>query len=454
MNPTITITLKQYDQNGHIRILTVPFCLVDTGASSSYITHDCLPTQMKTNKLSSPEIVGNAFSDKITSINETLTANLIIDQHDIEISKVKFYVIRKPMTYKAIIGMNVLSNFQIDFRKDDLVFLNYLLHSERQEISTIIFESDRDHESLDILSNKRITLSPHSDRLLYVKIFGPKWPKEKFIFFPNERLTENNIFVLEHRLFARDHMVQVQNRSNSVLIIELHTRVGCIRKTSKHHNLNFLLTEKELEPYERLTHKKELKEWRIKRDLLVKHNPLDKEIEVLCKLAPKQYQKELSDILHKHSWSFSRGVSDAGLSQHFLTELKLKDTDAPVYTRPYKLDISMQEKVEKKLNELKEAGIIEPSCSAWNSPVLFVKKKDDSIRVVNNYSACGDRSVNSRLIIPKYPSLPIRSVLAKVSLAITTLKQKFPHYKVYFIGLDVRNAFYSISIREKKSGYN
>jgi len=98
---------------------------------------------------------------------------------------------------------------------------------------------------------------------------------------------------------------------------------------------------------------------------------------------------------------------------------------------------------------LKEAGIIEPSCSAWNSPVLFVKKKDDSIRVVNNYSACGDRSVNSRLIIPKYPSLPIRSVLAKVSLGITTLKQKFPHDKIYFIGLDVRNAFYSISIREK-----
>ena len=98
---------------------------------------------------------------------------------------------------------------------------------------------------------------------------------------------------------------------------------------------------------------------------------------------------------------------------------------------------------------MRESGIIEPCCSAWNSPVLFVKKKDDSIRVVNNYSACGDKSVNSRLIIPKYPSLPIRSVLAKVSQHISSLKQRFPHDKIYFIALDVRNAFYSISIREK-----
>jgi len=183
---------------------------------------------------------------------------------------------------------------------------------------------------------------------------------------------------------------------------------------------------------------------------LVKHNPLNDEIRELCSKAPTKYKNELNKILQKHSWSFSRGVSDAGMSQNYLTELKMRKNDIePTYSRPYKLDISMQESVEKKLNELKKSGIIEPSCSAWNSPVLFVKKKDNSIRVVNNYSAGGDKSVNSRLIIPKYPSLPIRSVLAKVSSAITSLKQKFPNDQIYFIGLDVRNAFYSISIREK-----
>ena len=89
-----------------------------------------------------------------------------------------------------------------------------------------------------------------------------------------------------------------------------------------------------------------------------------------------------------------------------------KNDIEPTYTRPYKLDISMQESVEKKLKELKDSGIIEPSCSAWNSPVLFVKKKDNSIRVVNNYSASGEKSVNSRLIIPKYPSFRARYLLA------------------------------------------
>ena len=447
MNPLITITLKQYDPNGHTRILELPDVLVDTGATQSYINSDCIPSIMEKSKLDLPEIIGNAFSDKISTITERIKANLVFENCEIEIPRVDFYIVERQMKHNAIIGMDVLQNFKIDFRNDDIKFINNILHKKNTEISTIVFNKEQNIGENDLLCNQEAEIAPHSDRNIYFRTRNFKF-KSEHKFFPHESYMENNIFVRISD--SKNQLVCVQNRTSSVVILERGAKLGSVHSNVRHHNLNFLLTEKELEPYEKITHQKELVQWKQRRDLLVKHNPLDDEIRALCSKAPAKYKQELSEILTKHSWSFSRGVSDAGLSQNFLTELKMKKNDIePTYTRPYKLDISMQESVEKKLNELKDSGIIEPSCSAWNSPVLFVKKKDNSIRVVNNYSASGDKSVNSRLIIPKYPSLPIRSVLAKVSSSITSLKRRYPEDKTYFIGLDVRNAFYSIAIREK-----
>jgi len=447
MNPLITVILKQYDASGQIQILELPDVLVDTGATQSYINSDCVPPIMKTQRLKSPEIIGNAFSDKISTITNKLIANLAFISNDIEIPNVDLFIVDRQMKHNAIIGMDILQNFKIDFRDDDIKFINNILTKENLEISTVQFNKDKNYSDNDIICNQEAEIAPHSDRKIYFRSHG-KSLRAGFKFFVQETFTENNIFL--SITDVKNKLLTIQNRTSSVVIVERGAILGSAQYNVRYHDLNFLLTEKELEPYEKITHKKELEQWKRRRDLLVKHNPLEDEIRAICSKAPTKYKEELCKILLKHSWSFSRGVSDAGMSQNYLTELKMKQNDnMPTYTRPYKLDISMQESVEKKLKELKDSGIIEPCCSAWNSPVLFVKKKDNSIRVVNNYSASGDNSVNSRLIIPKYPSLPIRSVLAKVSAAITSLKQRFPQDKIYFVGLDVRNAFYSISIREK-----
>jgi len=447
MNPLITVILKQYDASGQIQILELPDVLVDTGATQSYINSDCVPPIMKTQRLKSPEIIGNAFSDKISTITNKLIANLAFISNDIEIPNVDLFIVDRQMKHNAIIGMDILQNFKIDFRDDDIKFINNILTKENLEISTVQFNKDKNYSDNDIICNQEAEIAPHSDRKIYFRSHG-KSLRAGFKFFVQETFTENNIFL--SITDVKNKLLTIQNRTSSVVIVDRGAILGSAQYNVRYHDLNFLLTEKELEPYEKITHKKELEQWKRRRDLLVKHNPLEDEIRAICSKAPTKYKEELCKILLKHSWSFSRGVSDAGMSQNYLTELKMKQNDnMPTYTRPYKLDISMQESVEKKLKELKDSGIIEPCCSAWNSPVLFVKKKDNSIRVVNNYSASGDNSVNSRLIIPKYPSLPIRSVLAKVSAAITSLKQRFPQDKIYFVGLDVRNAFYSISIREK-----
>jgi hypothetical protein len=41
--------------------------------------------------------------------------------------------------------------------------------------------------------------------------------------------------------------------------------------------------------------------------------------------------------------------------------------------------------LKKQLNELEQKGYIKPNSSPWGAPVLFVKKKDGSMRLCVDY---------------------------------------------------------------------
>jgi hypothetical protein len=61
--------------------------------------------------------------------------------------------------------------------------------------------------------------------------------------------------------------------------------------------------------------------------------------------------------------------------------------------------------LKKQLQELLDKGFIRPSTSLWGCPALFVKKKDESLRMCVDY-----RPLNAVTIKNKYP-LPRIDVL-------------------------------------------
>ncbi|GJY96909.1 putative reverse transcriptase domain-containing protein [Tanacetum coccineum] len=73
----------------------------------------------------------------------------------------------------------------------------------------------------------------------------------------------------------------------------------------------------------------------------------------------------------------------------------------PAAKSPYHLAPSELEELSGQLKELQDKGFIRPSSSPWGSPVLFVKKKDDSFRMCIDY-----RELNKLTIKNRYP-LPI-----------------------------------------------
>ncbi|XP_042455224.1 uncharacterized protein LOC122039864 [Zingiber officinale] len=80
----------------------------------------------------------------------------------------------------------------------------------------------------------------------------------------------------------------------------------------------------------------------------------------------------------------------------FMIELVLGT--APVSKTPYRMAPKELEELKVQLQELLDRGFIRPSVSPWGAPVLFVKKKDGSLRLCIDY-----RQLNAVTIKNKYP---------------------------------------------------
>jgi hypothetical protein len=70
----------------------------------------------------------------------------------------------------------------------------------------------------------------------------------------------------------------------------------------------------------------------------------------------------------------------------------------PVSKRPYRLAPQELAEIKKQRQELEEKGFIKASKSSWGCPAMFVKKRDESLRLVVDY-----RPLNEVTIKNKYP---------------------------------------------------
>ena len=97
----------------------------------------------------------------------------------------------------------------------------------------------------------------------------------------------------------------------------------------------------------------------------------------------------------------------------------------------YKMSPSELDELKKIIQELLEHGFIQPSMSPYGAPVLFVKKKDGSIRMCVDY-----RALNKITIKNKYPLPRIDELLDRLKGA------------KYFSKIDLRSGYHQVRIDE------
>ena len=90
----------------------------------------------------------------------------------------------------------------------------------------------------------------------------------------------------------------------------------------------------------------------------------------------------------------------------------------PVCQQPYRLPRVYKETVKKEIELMLKEGIIESASSEWASPMVIIKKKDDTIRLCVDY-----RRLNAMTQVDAYPMPRTVDILDQVGQAgyITTL---------------------------------
>ena len=83
--------------------------------------------------------------------------------------------------------------------------------------------------------------------------------------------------------------------------------------------------------------------------------------------------------------------------------IPLEPGSRPVHRSMYRLSPSEQAEVERTVKELLAKGFIEPATSPYGSPILFVAKKDGTIRMVMDYRALNRISVRRKYPFDKCP---------------------------------------------------
>jgi hypothetical protein len=78
--------------------------------------------------------------------------------------------------------------------------------------------------------------------------------------------------------------------------------------------------------------------------------------------------------------------------------IELQPGTTPISRWLYKMTPKELAELKVQLNELLDKGYIRPSSSPWGCPALFVKKKEQSLRLCVDY-----RSLNAVTIKNKYP---------------------------------------------------
>jgi hypothetical protein len=112
----------------------------------------------------------------------------------------------------------------------------------------------------------------------------------------------------------------------------------------------------------------------------------------------------------------------------------------PVTRPPYKMSPLELDELQKQLKELLSLGLIQPSTSPWGAPVLFVKKKNGSMRMCIDY-----RALNKVTLRNKYPLPRIDECLERLQGAshFTTLDLVSGYHQIRIQPSDVPKTAFS-----------
>jgi hypothetical protein len=110
--------------------------------------------------------------------------------------------------------------------------------------------------------------------------------------------------------------------------------------------------------------------------------------------------------------------------------IELKPGTTPISRRSYRMPLNELVELKIRLQDLLEKGFIQPSSSPWGCPAIFVKKKDQTLRMCVDYRPLNEVTVKNKYPLPRFDILFDQLTGARV-----------------FSKIDLRSGYHQICIR-------
>jgi hypothetical protein len=112
--------------------------------------------------------------------------------------------------------------------------------------------------------------------------------------------------------------------------------------------------------------------------------------------------------------------------------IELKPGTAPISRRSYQMPPNELAELKTQLKDLLEKGFIRPSSSPWGCLTIFVKKKDQTLRMCVDYRPLNEVTIKNKYPLPRIDILFDQLTGARV-----------------FSKIDLRSGYHQICIRPK-----
>ena len=138
--------------------------------------------------------------------------------------------------------------------------------------------------------------------------------------------------------------------------------------------------------------------------------------------------------------------------------IELLPGTTPISITPYRMAPLELKELKTQLQDLLDRGFIQPSVSPWGAPVLFVKKKDGTMRLCIDYRQLNQVTVKNRYPLPRiddlFDQLQGTKVFSKIDLrsgyhqlkvkdsdvSKTVFRTRYGHYEFLVMPFGVTNA--------------